>query len=149
MSSPAEQFPTDPDDPDDRGHDANGAAAGGPDAGAHNAKLLNPDYALNDSALDGPRGPVLTDADASPRTIAAWEEQETNPESGVVLSVGSDQYRVPADLRRWLRLRDGTCRFPGCNRPAFRSDIDHTTSWDTTAPGTPTTSPTSAGCTTD
>jgi hypothetical protein len=426
MSSPAEQFPTDPDDP---GHDARSAAAGGPDAGAHaqahrrrlslqeqaqatlagkvaraakshrkiakatarrardlaelqrwssdpvTAKLLNPDYALNDSALDGARGPVLTDADASPRKIAAWEDQEvarrtvvsevacslrlaertaenligessmfagpmtatltamsrgdisyrhgqvlmeqlsflplddaaelealllpeakdltvgklrvkarrlrerrhpetltsrataavaergvwwegrpdgmgtltwdgtaqqtqaaydrltriaettqtqerqdasipeeqrrtinqicadamadlvldgvtpagtgggiqgsvmvtvpvltamgtsdepgflegygpipadaareiaagapsftrllTHPETGTVLSVGKEQYKVPADLRRWLRLRDGTCRFPGCTRPAARSDIDHTTAWENGGP---------------
>ncbi|TFC07079.1 HNH endonuclease, partial [Cryobacterium adonitolivorans] len=30
----------------------------------------------------------------------------------------------------WLRLRDATCRFPGCARPASRSDIDHTTAWE-------------------
>ena len=54
----------------------------------------------------------------------------THPETGAVLSVGKEQYTVPADLRRWLRLRDGTCRFPGCTRPASRSDIDHTTAWE-------------------
>jgi hypothetical protein len=58
----------------------------------------------------------------------------THPETGAVLSVGSKQYTVPADLRRVLRLRDGTCRFPGCNRPAARSDIDHTTAWDEGGP---------------
>jgi hypothetical protein len=47
-----------------------------------------------------------------------------------VLSVGSEQYRVPADMKRVLNLRDGTCRFPGCNRPAARSDIDHTRPWE-------------------
>lgn len=51
----------------------------------------------------------------------------THPESGTVLSVGRERYAVPADLRTWLRLRDGTCRFPGCPRPAARSDLDHTT----------------------
>jgi hypothetical protein len=58
----------------------------------------------------------------------------THPETGAVLSVGSKQYTVPADLRRALRLRDGTCRFPGCNRPATRSDIDHTTAWNEGGP---------------
>ncbi|MCU1446599.1 MAG: endonuclease [Cryobacterium sp.] len=53
-----------------------------------------------------------------------------NGRTGVVLSVGNEQYAVPADLRRWLRLRDGTCRFPGCTRPAARSDIDHTKAWE-------------------
>ncbi|POH65625.1 MULTISPECIES: HNH endonuclease [Cryobacterium] len=50
----------------------------------------------------------------------------THPETGAVLSVGKEHYTAPADMRRWVALRDGTCRFPGCTRPASRSDIDHT-----------------------
>ncbi len=53
----------------------------------------------------------------------------THPETGVVLSVGRDAYRIPAGLRRWLRLRDGTCRFPGCGRAASACDLDHTRDW--------------------
>lgn len=53
----------------------------------------------------------------------------THPESGSVLSVGRDRYSVPADLRRFLRLRDETCRFPGCRRSAANSDVDHTEEW--------------------
>ncbi|GAB3618664.1 hypothetical protein GCM10027416_32210 [Okibacterium endophyticum] len=52
-----------------------------------------------------------------------------HPETGAVLSVGRDSYTVPADLRRALRVRDGTCRFPGCGRAAARSDLDHTLDW--------------------
>ncbi len=50
----------------------------------------------------------------------------THPETGAVLSVGRNRYAVPADLRTWLRLRDQTCRFPGCSRVAVRCDVDHT-----------------------
>lgn len=53
----------------------------------------------------------------------------THPETGVVLSVGRDRYAVPADLRAALRLRDETCRFPGCSRRARRCDLDHITDW--------------------
>lgn len=53
----------------------------------------------------------------------------THPESSAILSVGRDRYTVPKDLKTWLRLRDATCRFPGCSRPAERCDIDHTESW--------------------
>ena len=53
----------------------------------------------------------------------------THPETGAVLSVGRDRYAVPADLRTWLRVRDGTCRFPGCGRAARNCDIDHTDDW--------------------
>jgi len=53
----------------------------------------------------------------------------THPETGVIMSVGREQYAVPADLKRWLQMRDGTCRFVGCNRAAIRCDIDHTEAW--------------------
>lgn len=53
----------------------------------------------------------------------------THPETGAVLSVGKKQYAVPVDMRRWLRVRDATCRFPGCNRNAKHADIDHTIAW--------------------
>lgn len=53
----------------------------------------------------------------------------THPETGTVLSVGRDRYTVPRDLKLWLRVRDGTCRFPGCGRSAATSDVDHTVDW--------------------
>lgn len=54
----------------------------------------------------------------------------THPETGAVLSVGRDRYRIPADLRRAVRVRDVTCRFPGCTRRARRCDIDHSLAWE-------------------
>ncbi len=42
---------------------------------------------------------------------------DSPPESG---------YRPSAQLQRFIRWRDMTCRFPGCDRPAEFSDIDHT-----------------------
>ncbi|TFC59749.1 HNH endonuclease [Cryobacterium sp. TMT2-15-1] len=52
-----------------------------------------------------------------------------HPETGVMLSVGRHQYRVPKDLRRLLVIRDETCRFAGCNRPAARAEMDHSHEW--------------------
>ncbi|SKC70976.1 HNH endonuclease signature motif containing protein [Plantibacter cousiniae (nom. nud.)] len=52
------------------------------------------------------------------------------PETGTVLSVGRNQYRVPADLQRAVRLRDGTCRAPGCGRRARACDLDHSVAWE-------------------
>ena len=52
------------------------------------------------------------------------------PETGAVLSVGRNQYRVPADLQRAVRLRDGTCRAPGCGRRARACDLDHSVAWE-------------------
>ncbi|HTX94020.1 MAG TPA: DUF222 domain-containing protein [Mycobacterium sp.] len=36
------------------------------------------------------------------------------------------RYRPSAELERFIRCRDMTCRFPGCDRPAEFADIDHT-----------------------
>ncbi|WP_133805855.1 HNH endonuclease signature motif containing protein, partial [Kribbella caucasensis] len=36
-----------------------------------------------------------------------------------------NRYTPSAALDRYVRLRDRTCRFPGCNRPAEFTDLDH------------------------
>lgn len=41
-----------------------------------------------------------------------------------------DQWEIPDRLRRQVTERDGTCRFPHCNRPAHAGDIDHVTPYD-------------------
>ncbi|WP_131810939.1 HNH endonuclease signature motif containing protein, partial [Mycolicibacterium monacense] len=38
-------------------------------------------------------------------------------------------YRPSAALQDFVRCRDLTCRFPGCDAPATRCDIDHTAPW--------------------
>ncbi len=58
----------------------------------------------------------------------------THPETGAVLSVGRDRYSPPADLRRFLRVRDENCRFPGCGRLAGQCDLDHTVDWQNRGP---------------
>ncbi|GLI28088.1 hypothetical protein ARHIZOSPH14_23300 [Agromyces rhizosphaerae] len=79
--------------------------------------------------LDG-YGPIPID-DALELAGAAGSLRRllTDPDSGAVISVGRDRYTVPPDLRAWLRVRDGTCRFPGCDRRADASEIDHTLDW--------------------
>ena len=39
--------------------------------------------------------------------------------------VAEPQYRPSAALARFIRCRDLTCSFPGCDQPAARCDIDH------------------------
>jgi hypothetical protein len=40
--------------------------------------------------------------------------------------VAEPQYRPSAALARFIRCRDLTCRWPGCDQPAMGCDIDHT-----------------------
>ena len=53
----------------------------------------------------------------------------THPETGAALSLGRTSYQLNEGLRRWLRIRDGSCRFPMCGIRAARCDIDHTHDW--------------------
>ncbi|EAQ00244.1 hypothetical protein JNB_08734 [Janibacter sp. HTCC2649] len=41
----------------------------------------------------------------------------------------SQSYRVPDGMARLIRLRDGSCRFPGCGVPARQCDLDHVRPW--------------------
>ncbi|MDE0545379.1 HNH endonuclease signature motif containing protein [Microbacterium sp. C7(2022)] len=61
---------------------------------------------------------------------AGWTRVLTHPESGMVLSVGRDQYRPPPSLRRLVRWRAERCMAPGCHMPASRCEIDHTLAWE-------------------
>lgn len=78
------------------------------------------------ASLDG-YGPIDPD---TARTLCAkapsFLRLMVHPETGVPLSLGTEHYRVPKDLKIWLQMRDGTCRRPNCGQPAVTSEIDHT-----------------------
>lgn len=63
-------------------------------------------------------------------TADGWMRVLTHPETGIVLSVGRDQYKPPPALRRLVKWRAETCMAPGCNMPASRCEIDHTLAWE-------------------
>jgi hypothetical protein len=48
---------------------------------------------------------------------------------GEPLDVGRSRRLVPAPLRTALALRDGGCRFPGCDRPVAWTDAHHIRHW--------------------
>jgi hypothetical protein len=78
------------------------------------------------ATLDG-YGPI--DADTARRLAAhapSFTRLLTHPVSGALLDIDRTVYRPPADLKRWLEVRDQLCSFPGCCRKARNSDLDHT-----------------------
>lgn len=51
-------------------------------------------------------------------------------EQGHPLDLGRKRYQIGGALRRLIIARDGTCRFPECNRAAHNCQIDHAIAWD-------------------
>ena len=60
---------------------------------------------------------------------AKWMRVLTHPETGMVLSVGRDQYQPPAALRKLVKWRADRCMAPGCGVPASRCEVDHQVAW--------------------
>lgn len=58
-----------------------------------------------------------------------WRKVTLSPVTGAVLDVGRRRYTPSAALADLVRIRDRTCRFPGCRRPARRCDLDHVVPW--------------------
>lgn len=48
-----------------------------------------------------------------------------DPQTGTTVEAKATGYRPPAGIARFVRLRDGTCRFPNCHRRAQSCEIDH------------------------
>lgn len=57
-------------------------------------------------------------------TATIWMRLFTDPGTDCITDI--DQYRLPPSMRRLLFARDEHCRFPGCRRPVWRCDADHT-----------------------
>ncbi len=59
-----------------------------------------------------------------------WMRLLTDPDTGAPLSLGRVKYKPTKQMRAYLTLRDGTCRFEGCNRQSRQCEIDHTRAWE-------------------
>ena len=52
-----------------------------------------------------------------------------DPRTGAPLEIGRTSYRLSEAMKRWIRMRDGHCTFPGCTNPSTDNDTDHLTAW--------------------
>ncbi|GAB5078690.1 HNH endonuclease signature motif containing protein [Arthrobacter sp. AD-310] len=82
------------------------------------------------AVLDG-HGPIP--ASMARRLIAdgaaSFYRVLVDPRDGAPLEIGRKNYRISAALRRWLRLRDGRCPFPGCSNNSLDNEADHLLAW--------------------
>ncbi len=73
---------------------------------------------------------VVRDLLTDPDVAVTIRRLVTDPVTGHLLDYGRKTYAVPQALREFIIARDRTCRFPGCNRRADLSQIDHAIAWD-------------------
>ena len=53
-----------------------------------------------------------------------------DPLSGRPVDLGRTSYRLSPQMRRWIDVRDRTCRFRGCRALAVYCDADHAQEWE-------------------
>ncbi|NUT72958.1 HNH endonuclease signature motif containing protein [Pseudarthrobacter sp. C4D7] len=53
-----------------------------------------------------------------------------DPRDGAPLEIGRKNYRLTETIKRWIRLRDAKCTFPGCTNNTPDNETDHLTAWD-------------------
>ncbi len=90
----------------------------------------------------GSRDGGAGDSDGADRKAPGLTVREVSldPRSGVVdppagaSSLSTDGYAPGTMLREYISVRDQLCRFPGCQQPARRSQIDHIIPFDESKP---------------
>ncbi len=87
-----------------------------------------------------PRRPPRSGSPRGAATPQGWPAEVSEWLAGIAISrleTGdcrhlreSRSYRPPPSLRHLITIRQPTCSFPGCRRPAIRCDDDHTLPYD-------------------
>ena len=90
-------------------------------------------------AEPAPVEPETAEPEPEPETEADAEPQAEAPcllglirrarQAPVIRDLSSDYYRPSSRLARFVQARDQRCCFPGCKRPAARTDKDHLDPW--------------------
>lgn len=75
-------------------------------------------------------GPIPAELARRLAADATWTRWLIEPATGALLDVGRKRYVPSARLRQFIHARDRVCRFPGCEQPAHRCDLDHAEPWD-------------------
>lgn len=80
-----------------------------------------------------PLADVLTEAAGAANRAAAGAARRARLDAaagGCAHMMETKGYRVTGTLRRWVAIRDRTCRHPACRRRALQCDQDHTVPYD-------------------
>jgi len=53
-----------------------------------------------------------------------------DPRDGAPLEIGRKNYRLTETIKRWIRMRDAKCTFPGCTNHTPDNEADHLQAWE-------------------
>jgi len=53
-----------------------------------------------------------------------------DPRDGAPLEIGRKNYRLTETIKRWIRMRDAKCTFPGCTNHTPDNETDHLQAWE-------------------
>ncbi|WP_364398898.1 HNH endonuclease signature motif containing protein [Pseudarthrobacter sp. LMD1-1-1.1] len=53
-----------------------------------------------------------------------------DPRDGAPLEIGRKNYRLTETIKRWIRMRDAKCTFPGCTNRTPDNETDHLQAWE-------------------
>jgi uncharacterized protein DUF222 len=59
----------------------------------------------------------------------SWRWVRTDPDTGQLVDLTYRSYQPPKVLADLVKIRDRTCRYPGCTRRARSCDVDHRVPW--------------------
>jgi hypothetical protein len=71
------------------------------------------------------------------RDLTTFHHPDDHHTTNTAADRGTGSYRVPAQMAEDIELRDSTCVFPWCNRPARGCDKDHIVPYDQGGPTCP------------
>jgi hypothetical protein len=102
--------------------------ADGSDPSDRHQVLIHVDESFADERCHVRDGPAIAGDTARRLACDAGLVPVVEGRDGAVLSVGRRARAIPAAIRRALGLRDGGCRFPGCEQRRF-TDAHHIRHW--------------------
>ncbi|HVX42827.1 MAG TPA: DUF222 domain-containing protein [Mycobacteriales bacterium] len=70
-------------------------------------------------------GPIDAELARELAVDGTWLRFITDPTTGVLKDIDPKKYIPSPALKAYVQARDRTCRFPTCQQPAHRGDIDH------------------------
>lgn len=107
------------------------------DPGQLRRRLADDTLRLHSASINAPNGPghmLLSTTTAQHISCDAAVQRIVLSPAGKPLDIGRKTRTIPEHIRKALIIRDGGCRFPGCDKPAGWAEGHHIIHWSQGGP---------------